>query len=217
VPLHYERNYAYPLLVWLHSPEDGPNQLKTVMPHISLRNYVGAAPGDGSQDDSAASCWPQQADAIVQALDRVEECIRVACRRFHIAERRVFLAGYGSGGTMALRLGVAASERFAGVASLGGPFPQGHRPLAYLPRVRQLPVLIAQGRDSQDYSVRRLCDDLRLFHAAGMSLNLRQYPCGDELTTQMLNDLNVWMMGLVTGTDGSTSTTGDVGLYDDRN
>ena len=150
-------------------------------------------------------------------MDRVEECIQLACQRFHIAKHRVFLAGYGYGGTMALRLGVAAPERFAGVASLGGAFPQGHCPLASLPRVRRLPVMIAQGRDSQDYSIRHLCDDLRLFHVAGMSLNLRQYPCGDELTTQMLSDLNVWMMGLVTGNDGSASIAGDAGAYDDRN
>ena len=38
-----------------------------------------------------------------------------------------------------------------------------------------------------------------LFHAAGMSVTLRQYPCGDELTTQMLRDLDVWLMEQVTG------------------
>jgi len=32
-----------------------------------------------------------------------------------------------------------------------------------------------------------------------MSVTLRQYPCGDELTTQMLRDLDVWLMEQVTG------------------
>ena len=54
-------------------------------------------------------------------------------------------------------------------------------------------------RDSQTYRVERVCDELALFHAAGMSVTLRQYPCGDELTTQMLRDLDVWLMEQVTG------------------
>src|SRR5687768_10528752 len=43
-PLHYESNYAYPLLVWLHGLEDDENQLKRLMPLLSMRNYVGVAP-----------------------------------------------------------------------------------------------------------------------------------------------------------------------------
>src|SRR5689334_12243455 len=42
-PLHYEPNYAYPLLVWLHGAGDDESQLKRIMPLVSLRNYVGVA------------------------------------------------------------------------------------------------------------------------------------------------------------------------------
>jgi hypothetical protein len=38
-----------------------------------------------------------------------------------------------------------------------------------------------------------------LFHTAGMAIHLRQYPCEDELTTQMLHDLDTWLMEQVTG------------------
>ncbi len=38
-----------------------------------------------------------------------------------------------------------------------------------------------------------------MFHAAGMHVTLRQYPCGDELNPQMLHDMNVWIMEQVTG------------------
>src|SRR5688500_15821791 len=43
-PLHYEPNYAYPLVVWLHGPGDDERQLQRVMPLVSMRNYVAAAP-----------------------------------------------------------------------------------------------------------------------------------------------------------------------------
>ena len=43
-PLHYEKNYAYPLIVWLHGPGGDEGQLKRIMPCISTRNYAAVAP-----------------------------------------------------------------------------------------------------------------------------------------------------------------------------
>jgi phospholipase/carboxylesterase len=213
VPLHYEPNYAYPLVVWLHGPHEDHTQLKRVMPHLSVRNYVAVAPAAPTLAESAAVSaadqaghpWPQQDGAIAAALERVETAIEQAASRFHIARHRVFLIGFDTGGTMALRLGMTARIRLAGAASLGGPFPQGGQPLANLLQARQLPILIAHGCESDVYPVSRVCQELRLFHVAGLSLNLRQYPCGHEVTTQMLSDLDVWIMEIVTGTSSKTS------------
>jgi phospholipase/carboxylesterase len=200
-PLHYERNYGYPLLVWLHGPDDDERQLCRVMPHISLRNYVGVGirgccdPGPGQ----LGFLWQQDSAAIAVAEQRVCDGIEVACHRYHVDTSRIFLAGYLGGGTMALRLALQAPRRFAGVLSLGGPFPAGFAPLAFLRQVRQLPILLAQGRESQLYPQQLTCDELRLFHAAGMHVTLRQYPGGDELTTQMLHDVDVWIMERLNG------------------
>ncbi len=219
--MHYEPNYAYPLLVWLHGPQDGHQQLKRVMPHVSVRNYVAVAPASveatGARAEYAESPWQQNEATIFAALQCVEEAIEQAQARFNINRLRVFLAGVDAGGTMALRLGMAAPEMFAGVASLGGPFPRGNQPLANLLQARQLPVLISHGRDSDAYPVSQICDELRLFHVAGMSLNLRQYPCGHELTTQMLSDLDVWMMELVTGVRSQDTSSHSPLSSDDRN
>src|SRR5437016_9189131 len=43
-PLHYERNYAYPLIVWLHGPRDNERQVAQVMPLVSMRNYIAVGP-----------------------------------------------------------------------------------------------------------------------------------------------------------------------------
>jgi phospholipase/carboxylesterase len=109
------------------------------------------------------------------------------------------LGGFQCGGTMAFRIGMKHPERFAGVLSLGGPFPTGKTPLARVAQARSLPLFIAQGRESLGYPVEQTCADLRLFHAAGLSVTLRQYPCSDDLDTQMLRDMDIWMMELVTG------------------
>jgi phospholipase/carboxylesterase len=106
---------------------------------------------------------------------------------------------------MAMRLALRHPDRFAGAASLNGTFPEAHAPLARLPELRPLRLMIAHCRDSERYSINRLCRELSLFHSASLSVHLRQYPCADELTTQMLHDLDAWLMEQVTGTAATES------------
>lgn len=202
MPLHYEPNYGYPLLIWLHGPGDNESQLKRIMPLVSMRNYIAIAPRGTCAEEAAASstrsyCWRQTEQDIVSAERRVLDCIGLATQRFNVDRSRVFLAGYDCGGTMACRLAMKHPERFGGVASIGGSFPSGHQPLLQIDRARQLPLMLAHGRDSTNYPIQRVCEDLRLLHTAGMKVTLRQYPCEDELTTKMLSDLDAWMMDQV--------------------
>ena len=95
---------------------------------------------------------------------------------------------------MAFRLAMCHPTRFAGVLSLGGEFPQGGTPLVRLADARRLPIFLATGRNSRRYPAARVCQDLKLFHAAGMNVDLRQYPCGDELLSMMLADMDRWIM-----------------------
>lgn len=203
-PLHYEPNYAYPLLIWLHGPGDNERQLMRVMPLISMRNYVAVAPqatlSESRRDLTVkAYDWAEGEMHTSLAEQRVFHCIDVARQKYEIANHRIFIAGCQEGGTMALRLGMKFPRRFAGAACLGGAFPTGNHPLNQLHDIRELPLLIGHGRDSEKYKLDQLCSDLRLFHTAGLKVTIRQYPCGDDITTTMLSDLNVWMMELVTG------------------
>jgi phospholipase/carboxylesterase len=202
VPLHYEKNYAYPLIVWLHSDGDNQRQLKRIMPLISLRNYVAIAPRGEATDfnEHGAAGWQQSEAAIVEAQWRVSQCVEIAQSRCNIHARRVFVGGYADGGTMALRLALRMPQLFAGVFSIGGALPQGHAPLINVQNVRGLPVMLAHGNASRKFSTAQLCRDLRLVHSAGMRAHVRQYPCADELTTQMLSDVDSWLMERVTGT-----------------
>jgi len=198
VPLHYEPNYAYPLVVWLHGPGDDERQLKRIMPLVSMRNYVAIAPrgtvlGEES-DERVGFSWCQDLDHITLAEHRVMHAIETAKKRFNIAPTRVFLAGFECGGTMALRLAMEHPSQFAGVLSFGGGFPRGNAPLRRLNEVRRLCIMLASGRDSRNYSPEEVCQDLRLFYSAGMAVDLRHYPCGDDLTTQMLSDMDRWIM-----------------------
>jgi phospholipase/carboxylesterase len=105
---------------------------------------------------------------------------------------------------MALRLALRWPDRFTGGASIGGCFPQGHSPLARLMQARRSRLLLMHCRDSETYSVDQVCDELSLFHAAGMNVTLRQYPGDSTLAPQMLSDMNRWLMEIVTGAPAAT-------------
>jgi len=197
-PESYEPNYAYPLVVWLHSTGGSERELRQVMPLVSLRNYASVAIRGPAACQSGYD-WPQTKDAIAAAEARVADAVTRAQSRFHIHHDRIYLAGYEAGGTMAVRLALRNPQQYAGGISLNGAFPVEHAPLARLMQVRQSRILIAHCRDSQTYTTDRVCQELALFHAAGLSVTLRQYPCEDELTTQMLSDMDAWLMEQVTG------------------
>jgi len=199
-PMHYEENYGYPLVVWLHGPADDERQLLKIMPLVSLRNYAAIGPrGVRPAESGRGYTWQDSATAATAAAGRVFDCLEIAGSKFNIDTSRVFLAGYDCGGTLALRIAMKHPRQFAGAISLGGPFPVGDSPLANIDEVRRLPLLIAQGSESEKYPEQKVCDELRLFHAAGMGVTLRQYPGDDYLCTQMLQDMDAWIMQQITG------------------
>lgn len=200
-PMHYEPNYAYPLLVWLHGSGLSERQLVKVMPLVSTRNYVAVAPR-GTTEAGAASAgrftWSQRFNELALAEHRIFDAIDLAQRRYHIGKRRVFLAGSGIGGTVALRTALMHPARFAGVLSLGGAFPSGHAPLARIAECRRLPIFLGYGRDDATFGDAEVAEQMRLFHAAGMHVSLRQYPGDGGLAPHMLSDMDRWIMGIVT-------------------
>jgi phospholipase/carboxylesterase len=202
-PIHYEPGYAYPLVIWLHSSMGNERELRQVMPLVSVRNYVGAAPrGSALAGRRQECCWQQTHQGIEAAENQVAECIEVVRRQFSIHHQRIFLAGCGSGGTMAVRVAWNDPGRFAGVIAINGPLPTQLQPLGRVNELRRVPCLLVSSRDSDAYPANQVCSDLRLLHSAGCTVALRQYPGSDDLTSKMLSDVNHWLMDLVCGGGG---------------
>jgi phospholipase/carboxylesterase len=200
-PIHYEPGYAYPLIVWLHGECGNEGHLRQVMPDISTRNYVAIGPRAtvAARARRDRFHWRQTCDDVEAAETRVMECIEIAQRRFHVHPKRIFIAGFGCGGTMAIRVAWNHPDRFAGAATIGGPLPTRDCPLRNVKAMRQLPCFLATSRWSRAFPEPVVCSDLRLLHSVGCTVDLRQYPCGDELMTDMLADLNRWMMSQISG------------------
>ncbi|MBL9094134.1 MAG: hypothetical protein JNL96_23145 [Planctomycetaceae bacterium] len=206
-PVHYEPNYAYPLLVWLHGGGQNERQLVKIMPLVSLRNYVAVAPRGTSRYDRRgespaarqAFTWGRNEGEFDAAEARVFDLIEEVRRQYHISRRKIFLAGAEVGGTTALRIALSHPDRFAGALSLGGVFPTGCAPLARLVEARRLPIFMAHGRDDALFSETAVRAQLRLFHAGGLQVSIRQYPGDSSPAPRMLADADRWMMDIVTG------------------
>ena len=94
-PMHYEPNYAYPVVVWLHSDGGDEKQLLRVMPHVSMRNYVGVGVrGSNPCEGRRGFQWQQSASGILTAENRVLEAIVAAKAKFNVNSERIFLAGH---------------------------------------------------------------------------------------------------------------------------
>lgn len=198
LPLHYEPNYRYPLIVWLHSDGFNENQVDHVMPHVSVRNYIGAGVRGIRAADSMGHRfdWHDSPAAVAAAEEAVAQTVREATQRFSVHPSRIVLAGYDSGGTMAIRIALRDPQRFAAVASLGGAMPTGPHLLSNLSqlRARRMPMLWSWATSGPRFDPDRLGQDVRLAMMMKASVEIREYSAGDEMDTVTLADLNDWIM-----------------------
>ncbi len=197
IPLHYEKNYAYPLVVWLHDRGADGGQLADIMSVLSLRNYVAVAPRGPDAVSGVGFDWSQTARSIEQSDRAIAAAIDDARQQFNIASQRIFVAGIGTGGTMAFRIAFQRPEWFSGVLSINGAIPSGSTPLVRLNACRRLPIFWTQCRDDERFSESELAMQLRVLHIGGFQVTLRQYPAGNQRNL-ILPDADRWMMDLIT-------------------
>ena len=193
-PLGYEPGYDYPLLVWLPDPQSRRFDMGRAMAKLSLRNYVAVQPPATKANDSGRGCE----EAVWRSIDKV-------CDRASVHPQRIYLIGQGAGGTEAFRMACRHPQAFAGVVSLGGPFPLDESMFARLFEVRRLPMLLCCHRQASAQSCRHTDQTLRLFHAAGASLAMRIYPGRNDLSKAILGDVNRWLMDEVCSTSLPTA------------
>ncbi len=201
VPVHYEPNYRYPLIVWLHSDGFNENQIDHVMPHVSTRNYLATGVRGTRAADSAGHRfdWHQSSTAIDAAHDKVLCAIDETCDRYSVHPDRIVLAGYRSGGTMAMRIAMRQPGLVAAVASLGGPMPRGGKVLSNLSslRERRLPMLWQVATAAAGFDSHSLKTDIQSAMLVRAKVEIRQYADDDEMNTAALSDLNHWIMSRI--------------------
>ncbi len=205
VPMHYETNYRYPLIVWLHSDGFNENQACHVMPHVSTRNYL-ATGIRGTQAIDASGHryrWGDSDTAMQSAENAVLQAIERTQSQFSIHPDRIVLAGYREGGTVALQLAMHRPCRFAAAVSLGGPLTlhPGWSANRNQLITRRLPMLWQRALHSGWYDEAGLIDEIKAAAEFRPQLEVRQYRNDDEMNTAVLSDLDRWIMEhVVSGT-----------------
>ena len=215
VPEHYEPGYDYPLVVWLHSDASSECELENVMMALSRRNYIAVALRANHQCRGAGRRfhWGTPSALCDRAEDRVWDSVQGVASRLSVNTNKVFLAGFGSGGTMAQWIGLKYANQVAGVVSLSGSFPRTSSALSNWKRARKLPVLFFQRQGSTICGDDELVRAVRISHQAGLGYQFCQMRTEDndcseanELDSSMLDIANRFMMGIVTGTEVSLSS-----------
>lgn len=201
VPLHYEQNYRYPLIVWLHSDGFNENQVCHVMPHVSSRNYLATGIRAPMASDASGHRfqWTDSAASLHSAERSVLAAIDSAANQYSVNAQRIVLAGYQRGGTMAMRIAMQHPEMFAAAISLGGAFElpcEGKLDRQRL-RERRLPMLWQCSLQSEQYDESRLAGEIEAAHSIAARLEVRQYRNDDEMNTAVLRDLDRWIMNHV--------------------
>jgi len=213
LPLHYESGYRYPVIVWLHNDGFNENQIDQLMPYISLRNYIGVGVRGNRAADSLGHQfdWHDSEAATETAHQQIMTALDQAAEQFSVHPDRIILAGYRSGGTMALRIAMRDPSRFAAVVSFGGRMPQGKHVFGDLQFLREqrLNMLWQWAQDNCSYQADSLKEDI---HAAMMiqaKVDILQYQGDDEMNTAALAELNQWIMARVVSGVSTTSAASD--------
>jgi phospholipase/carboxylesterase len=201
VPMHYEANYRYPLIVWLHSDGFNENQVCQVMPHISTRNYLAtgvrapkAADASGHRFD-----WGENSSSLESAERSVLEAVNRAAKQYSVHAERIVLAGYRHGGSMAMHIAMQNPELFSAAISLGGEFRLRSEMTVDRERLRErrLPMLWQHSICGQRYDEQKLALEIQAAASVKMRLEIRQYRNEDEMNTVVLSDLDHWIMSHV--------------------
>ena len=122
LPPHYEPNYAYPLIVWLHDAEWTARELLDLMPRISPQNYLGLAVEGLTPTNrfASGSMSPTGSlDPLDALLETLKDVVPQMRREFHVHSERIYLAGFGDQASVALRMLLRRPEWFAGALAFG--------------------------------------------------------------------------------------------------
>jgi phospholipase/carboxylesterase len=93
-------------------------------------------------------------------------------------------------------------EKFAGIVSVNGWLPRCRGPMIWLPQARRLRVMIAHGRDNRLVPVSAAEKAARILLAAGIDTNLALLDSGHRIQSQLLRQVNEWIMEFCTARVG---------------
>lgn len=203
LPDQYEPRYPYPLLVVFHGRGGNEDLVLRLAPRLSVQNFLyvslrGPEPLGVRADGRPAYGWAHR-DADGLLAEYVRLTVELTRRTYHVHSERVYLVGVNEGADAAFRAGFALAGQIGGVIALNGlmPRPSGGNPLFNLRQARRLRVFLGHGAANPAVPRADAVRDYKVLYAAGTDVRYRTYPTNHRLHTEMLRDVNRWVIGNV--------------------
>lgn len=197
LPLHYEPNYAYPLIVWLYDAEWTARELLDLMPRISPQNYLGLAV-EGLTPLNRFASGPMSPVGSLDPLDGLLETLKDVVpqmrREFHVHSERIYLAGFGDQATVALRMLLRRPEWFSGALAFGVRSTKLDSALETYDELRGKRVFLSAGVRDSRVSMADVTGIGRLLRSLGIHAVLRAYDSSESPTPRILADVDRWLM-----------------------
>jgi phospholipase/carboxylesterase len=116
-----------------------------------------------------------------------------------VHSERIYLAGVNEGCAAAFHAAFGLGDKIAGLIALNGamPRPAPGQPLFRFDAVRGLRVFLGHGVANVGCPRSAAVRDYRALYAAGADVRYRTYPTGHKLHSDMLRDVNRWIIGNV--------------------
>lgn len=202
LPMGYEPNYPYPLLVFLHGDGGSEEQVLRLAPRVSRRNYIAIGLRGpeviGERPDGRVCCgWGSDGQYQQTLEDYLVRAVEETRRTYHVHSERIYLVGVCEGATEAYRLALSMPERIAGVIALNGELPHGG-PLFRMAEIRGLKAFIGHGIANVAVPLSIAKKNARLLYTAGIDIRMHTYATTHRLHPDMLRDANRWVMEQVT-------------------
>jgi dienelactone hydrolase len=138
LPDEYQHGRPTPVLIVLHQAGETANAMMNRWADTArAEGFILAAPSWSQGGNGGYAFTSTEQDTVVETL-------RDLRRRFNVDSDRVFLFGFGEGGTMAFDVGLSHPDLFAGVLPMcGNPDAQYCR--SYWPNAQYLPFYVVSG------------------------------------------------------------------------
>jgi phospholipase/carboxylesterase len=203
LPEQYEPRYPYPLLVLFHPRGGNEEQVLRLAPRLSAQNFLFLSlrgpEALGQRPDGRPAYGWHHPDAAEMLPEYVRLAVELTRRDFHVHSERIYLAGVNEGCEAAFRAAFGLADKIAGLIALNGtmPRPMSGQPLFRLDAVRNLRVFLGHGVANVGCPRAAVLRDYRTLYAAGADVQYRAYPTGEKLHSEMLRDVNRWVIGNV--------------------
>src|ERR1700745_3692974 len=94
LPTGYEPNYPYPLLVFLHGHGGSEEQVLSLAPRLSRRNYIciglrGPPPADSRPGGGPAFSWGLDGQNDARVEEYVFRAVEQTRRKYHVHSERI--------------------------------------------------------------------------------------------------------------------------------